>query len=167
MTLYKYVYYYYYYYYYYYVWKMPPPGTSYTLWSSVNTLPSGTRLFALVWLAASVLRRCGLSLQEESGHVTEALLYMRRATSDKFRRYTIVAENSVGISRRDVELTLKGQLRHLSSSVCTINLPDAVTLGEAFDGSWASPVCLQVTWYVAVIVRLAAAYAISAEDGAA
>ena len=42
--------------------------------------------------------------------MTEALLYMRRATPDKFRRYTIVAENSVAISRRDVELTLKGLL---------------------------------------------------------
>jgi len=48
--------------------------------------------------------------------VTEALLYMRRATVDKFRRYTIVAENSVGISRRDVQLTLKGPpLLRLSS----------------------------------------------------
>ena len=55
-------------------------------------------------------------LQEESGHVTEALLYIRRATPDKFRRYTIVAENSVGISRRDVELMLKGDGRLLQLS---------------------------------------------------
>ena len=61
-------------------------------------------------MTSSLERRNATLLQEESGHVTEALLYMRRATPDKFRKYTIVAENSVGISRRDVELVLKGQL---------------------------------------------------------
>jgi hypothetical protein len=38
-------------------------------------------------------------------------MYMRRATPDRFRRYTIVAENSVGIGRRDVELVQSEYIR--------------------------------------------------------
>ena len=41
---------------------------------------------------------------------------MRKATADKFRRYTIIAENSVGIGRSDVELQLRTNIDDSSAS---------------------------------------------------
>jgi len=57
--------------------------------------------------------------QERRDDVTEALIYMRRATPDRFRRYTIVAENSVGIGRRDVELVQSKKEHSVTSKIVT------------------------------------------------
>jgi len=45
-----------------------------------------------------------MSLQDRRDDVVEAQLHMGRALRDKFRKYTIVAENSVAISRTDTQL---------------------------------------------------------------
>ena len=47
----------------------------------------------------------GLSTQDRGDHVTEARLYVRDVTGTCFRRrYTLFAENRVGIVTRDVQL---------------------------------------------------------------
>jgi len=43
-------------------------------------------------------------LQDRSDGVMETKLFMRRTLPASFKKYTLVAENSVGIKREDVEL---------------------------------------------------------------
>ena len=40
--------------------------------------------------------------QERTDDVIEPLLYLRQVTPDSFRRYTLVAENSVAVRTHDV-----------------------------------------------------------------
>jgi len=46
-----------------------------------------------------------VSFQERRDGVTESCLYVNHVMSDSFRRYTIIAENAVGIGRQQTVLT--------------------------------------------------------------
>jgi len=43
--------------------------------------------------------------QERRDGVTESCLYVNHVSPDSFRRYTIIAENAVGIGRQQTVLT--------------------------------------------------------------
>jgi len=48
---------------------------------------------------------CTMMMKARSDGVTESTLYIRLMTPEMFRRYTLVAENGVSVSTRDVAVT--------------------------------------------------------------
>jgi len=52
-----------------------------------------------------------------SDGVVESTLYVRLMTPDMFRRYTLVAENTVSVSTRDVTVRQSTYIRSLSSQL--------------------------------------------------
>ena len=70
-------------------------------------------LSALFWIIdvngttvadGEVIHEYWSSVMVQSDGVVEAMLYMRQVSPQHFRRYTLVAENSVSISTQEVEL---------------------------------------------------------------
>jgi len=55
-------------------------------------------------------------MQVRSDGVVESTLYMRLMTPDMFRRYTLVAENTVSVSTRDITVR-QSTYHHISLTI--------------------------------------------------